>query len=176
MYKSKQVSTVTLRHDWPGSTQVPKSRQRPNFKRSLYQRLQSLSCTAATKTLRLRSTSRQPQVLVSCLNSLGVAVSMLPADWPFLAGSDGCLGTRLLRSMMLFLQADWQPDLASCHRPLPDSILTSSAPSYLIPRPFAKARYVHRACFQLGSIPVMTKGISTATALRAGMSHAGMHE
>lgn len=110
----------------------------------------------------------------SCLNSLGragggkgVAESMSPADWPFLAGRESCLRARLLRSMMLFLQAHWQPDLTSCHRPLPDSILTSSAPSQLIPGPFAKVWYVHRVCFQLGSIPVLNKVTSTAAALRA---------
>ena len=101
---------------------------------------------------------------------------MSPADWPFLAGRERCLRARLLHSMMLFLQADWRPDLISCHRPLPDSILTSSAPSQLSPGPLTKVWYVHRACFPLGSILVLNKGTSTSAALRAGMSHAGMHE
>lgn len=138
------------------------------------------------------SYSRQPQATGSCLNSMGraqgggggvrgVAESMggrlmSPADWPFLAGRERCLRARLLCSMMLLLQADWRPDLTSCHRPLPDSILTSSAPSQLIPGHFTKVWYVHRACFPLGSIRVLNKGTSTSAALRAGVSHAGMHE
>lgn len=111
----------------------------------------------------------------------GVAESMggrimSPADWPFLEGRERCLRARLLHSMMLFLQAHRRPDLTSCHRTLPGSILTSSAPSQLIPGPFVKVWYVHRACFLLGSILVLDKEMSTAAALGPAVSCAGMHE